>query len=83
MKMIFEIRDLNYATPATATRAGIVCPGAQAFLRKGPKEVSRVSRFQGSLCSSENEDPLMERFFQKSTSQHLQPYPERAYEAEA
>lgn len=25
MKMIFEIRDLNYATPATATRAGIVC----------------------------------------------------------
>eukprot|EP00971_Amphidinium_carterae_P099157 1960943-Amphidinium_carterae.1 len=23
MKMIFEIRDLNYATPATATRAGI------------------------------------------------------------
>merc|ERR1719424_1666944 len=23
--MIFEIRDLNYATPATATRAGIVC----------------------------------------------------------
>ncbi|CAE7943099.1 ODA11 [Symbiodinium sp. KB8] len=28
MKMIFEIRDLNYATPATATRAGIVCPMA-------------------------------------------------------
>ncbi|CAD7974700.1 unnamed protein product [Amoebophrya sp. A25] len=25
MKLIFEIRDLNYATPATATRAGIVC----------------------------------------------------------
>ena len=25
MKMIFEIRDLNFATPATATRAGIVC----------------------------------------------------------
>jgi len=25
MKMIFEIRDLNHATPATATRAGIVC----------------------------------------------------------
>jgi len=25
MKMIFEIRDLNYATPATATRAGILC----------------------------------------------------------
>jgi dynein heavy chain len=25
MKMIFEIRDLNNATPATATRAGIVC----------------------------------------------------------
>eukprot|EP00931_Biecheleriopsis_adriatica_P101533 TRINITY_DN7664_c0_g1_i1.p1 TRINITY_DN7664_c0_g1~~TRINITY_DN7664_c0_g1_i1.p1 ORF type:complete len:4295 (+),score=1011.97 TRINITY_DN7664_c0_g1_i1:399-12887(+) len=25
MKMVFEIRDLNYATPATATRAGIVC----------------------------------------------------------
>merc|ERR550514_2689410 len=24
MKMIFEIRDLNYATPATATRAGVV-----------------------------------------------------------
>ena len=25
MKLVFEIRDLNYATPATATRAGIVC----------------------------------------------------------
>ncbi len=25
MKLIFEIRDLNFATPATATRAGIVC----------------------------------------------------------
>eukprot|EP00882_Tetradesmus_deserticola_P031252 GHRQ01035335.1.p3 GENE.GHRQ01035335.1~~GHRQ01035335.1.p3 ORF type:complete len:112 (-),score=40.08 GHRQ01035335.1:95-430(-) len=24
MKMIFEIRDLKYATPATATRAGIL-----------------------------------------------------------
>merc|ERR1712096_220644 len=24
MKMIFEIRDLNYATPATVTRAGVV-----------------------------------------------------------
>ena len=31
MKMIFEIRDLNYATPATATRAGIVCPASQRF----------------------------------------------------
>ncbi len=25
MKLVFEIRDLNFATPATATRAGIVC----------------------------------------------------------
>ena len=25
MKLIFEIRDLNFATPATATSAGIVC----------------------------------------------------------
>jgi dynein heavy chain len=30
MKMIFEIRDLNYATPATATRAGIVCMSDEA-----------------------------------------------------
>ena len=28
-KMIFEIRDLNYATPATATRAGIVRLGLE------------------------------------------------------
>jgi len=25
MRMVFEIRDLDYATPATVSRAGILC----------------------------------------------------------
>ena len=30
MKMIFEIRDLAFATPATVTRAGVVTESARA-----------------------------------------------------
>ena len=55
MKMIFEIRDLKYATPATATRAGIlyISEGAQ-WNNMVQSWIERVVRYGcGPLCNCE------------------------------
>ncbi|CAK9103509.1 Dynein alpha chain [Durusdinium trenchii] len=61
MKMIFEIRDLNYATPATATRAGIVCMSD----KEGVQWQCYVKSWVKKLSYSDTVKEQLSNFFQK------------------
>merc|ERR550537_1338843 len=62
MKMIFEIRDLNYATPATVTRAGVVLMaeynGVQwrSFKSAWIKKIQFPPNMQPDACDKIRED---------------------------
>lgn len=58
MKLIFEIRDLKFATPATATRAGIL------FISEGHQWHNMVTSWVARVVK-----PYAERAKWKDTSQ--------------
>lgn len=58
MKLIFEIRDLNFATPATATRAGIVCMNDEAGFQWRSYVTSWIKKLDNSFL------PIKEKYQQ-------------------
>eukprot|EP00163_Fabomonas_tropica_P016273 TRINITY_DN2925_c0_g1_i1.p1 TRINITY_DN2925_c0_g1~~TRINITY_DN2925_c0_g1_i1.p1 ORF type:complete len:4072 (-),score=1488.94 TRINITY_DN2925_c0_g1_i1:296-12511(-) len=66
MRMIFEIRDLNFATPATVSRAGIL------YISEGEQWDSYAQSWINSLDRSDSVKELLREFFARYVPTTLQ-----------